>query len=431
MNEYLNYLLSVIFEIIKLEFTVIAVLKTPLKKNIVRWGMAVVIIFLLPLTHSYLDKGIMLLACGITFVYLTLDHSDLIWKYLFSTLLIQLSDNMVRIAEIGLSGKYIDSGKAVSSRLMVESRNLLVYALLCMAIILLLKKYNVSEMMIDLKSYIFLIITGLIILFCLTGSGLILAGEANNRIKSVYAVSTGFLILFVMLMLLFQGYLKDLGERYKNMAVEQKEDYEQRLDFYIEKKDSYDELRNFKHDLNEHISAVKGYLRCGEYIKMERELDKFTEITINIDKMPDCGNVALSALLSHYSFLSEKNNIVFSSVGKIYGEINAEDYELVTIVGNLLKNAFEECLKLKDNRKIETKIYCDDEECMITVSNSTDKDDLIAYKPTVLKTTKKDRTKHGIGMKNIERVLRYNKNISVDMRILDNFFISTVIIKKV
>ena len=164
---------------------------------------------------------------------------------------------------------------------------------------------------------------------------------------------------------------------------------------------------------------------------MERELDKFTEITINIDKMPDCGNVALSALLSHYSFLSEKNNIVFSSVGKIYGEINAEDYELVTIVGNLLKNAFEECLKLKDNREIETKIYCDDEECMITVSNSTDKDDLIAYKPTVLKTTKKDRTKHGIGMKNIERVLRYNKNISVDMRILDKFFISAVIIKKV
>ena len=107
-------------------------------------------------------------------------------------------------------------------------------------------------------------------------------------------------------------------------------------------------------------------------------------------------------------------------MGKFYGNISLSDFDLVTVVGNLLKNAYEECCRLEKNRFIEVKIFCDESEVMIVIANSAENKQIDNL--SMLKTIKQDGNNHGIGLKNIERVLKSNEKTKLEITIKDNVF---------
>ncbi len=420
--SYLILLLHIFLESLKMIVGAVFLMKSETTKKCLRWIIAVALLFSAPLLNKVLHNGDIVFFVGIVEFFLIICSENKFWRYLYAMLLVQLSDNLVKIAEIGITGTYHDSYKNLSDDLYVGIRNLLIFFLLCAIMKAFLKKYKIISLNVDLKSYVLLILFGIMIFFSVTGSGLIIADEANQKIKAAFAVSSGLLLIFVMFMFLFQSYLKEVGDSYKMLAEEQKESFKQQVEFYSEKKKSYDEIRNFRHDIKEHLTAAKGYISTGEYEKLETELDKMSKEAIIVEKLIDCGNTAVSALLTRYKTLSEKENIEFNCVGKIYGNIGLSDFDLVTVVGNLLKNAYEECCRLEKNRFIEVKIFCDESEVMIVIANSTSAENKQIDNLSMLKTLKQDSNDHGIGLKNIERVLKSNEKTKLEITIKDNIF---------
>ena len=94
----------------------------------------------------------------------------------------------------------------------------------------------------------------------------------------------------------------------------------------------------------------------------------------------------------------------------IIGDVTKHDeYDLISLLGNLLDNAIEACAKCTDPTiKLEIKNYKD--YLSITVINST-AEPVLKNNPE-LKTTKKDKELHGIGLSSIQSVVdKYSGDI--------------------
>ena len=74
------------------------------------------------------------------------------------------------------------------------------------------------------------------------------------------------------------------------------------------------------------------------------------------------------------------------------------------ILGNLLDNAIEASSKVENNRTIDIRIKYKNDILFIYVNNSFDGS--IVYEGEKIKTTKKNKENHGIGLNNIEKILK-------------------------
>lgn len=94
------------------------------------------------------------------------------------------------------------------------------------------------------------------------------------------------------------------------------------------------------------------------------------------------------------------------------------DFDICTLFGNILSNAFEATMRLDDhkNMPIIFKMSVIDNFLVVKVTNHTlihKKDD-----PIMFLTSKPDKLNHGFGLKNIDDVIKKYKGIkkiSVDM----------------
>jgi sensor histidine kinase regulating citrate/malate metabolism len=96
--------------------------------------------------------------------------------------------------------------------------------------------------------------------------------------------------------------------------------------------------------------------------------------------------------------LAVKENIEFTVLGKLTGKMPLEMFDITTLMGNILQNAFEAAIKA-DVPKIRVELVEHKEEIFIVVSNSTAK--RINTKTDFFMTSKNDKENHGFGLKNI------------------------------
>lgn len=115
------------------------------------------------------------------------------------------------------------------------------------------------------------------------------------------------------------------------------------------------------------------------------------------------GDDYVDAVLNYYAYICEKEKIVFEIMGKIKAPLNLDMLDITVLLGNSIQNAYE---ATKDIKKafIKIEIVDHEDEIFITVRNSC----ALKQKKegNILITKKKDKNNHGIGMKNIRKVIR-------------------------
>ncbi|GHS87793.1 hypothetical protein AGMMS49957_08270 [Synergistales bacterium] len=100
-----------------------------------------------------------------------------------------------------------------------------------------------------------------------------------------------------------------------------------------------------RHDLRHQLAVVRGYSDAGDWRGLNAFLDKITE-NIKPAPSPLCENFAVSAVAGHYLSAARENGVsleVRLDVPQSAGRVN--DLDLCVIVGNLLENAVEACLR--------------------------------------------------------------------------------------
>ena len=211
--------------------------------------------------------------------------------------------------------------------------------------------------------------------------------------------------LGLFLCIAFSLFLYERQSR-QSAAIREQEQYEQQLKFQLKHLDDLlakqNELRKFKHDIDNQMEGLRGYLQAGDTSGGLHHLDAITDRLKMITPAFNTGNPALDATLSAKKTLAEEQGIHFSTKLNLEENLPIAPEDICTIFGNALDNAIEACQRLDENQQksidislvqLDTVLLC---KIINTAPEQTGND---------LSTSKKDTENHGFGIANLRESL--------------------------
>ena len=211
---------------------------------------------------------------------------------------------------------------------------------------------------------------------------------------AVFFISiTGVLYsIFLTLNLAIKNILSDRQNReLQSFMYMQKQQYDYQLQQSVA-------VRRFKHDLVNHIGVVRELLNEKKTEEAKAYIDTIWNIQDVFDLKIHTGDSFLDIIVNYYLYLSVKENIEFAVRGKLTEKMPLEMFDITTLLGNILQNAFEAAIKA-DVPRIRVELVEHKEEIFVVVSNSVAK--RVNTKADFFMTSKEDKENHGFGLKNI------------------------------
>jgi len=167
----------------------------------------------------------------------------------------------------------------------------------------------------------------------------------------------------------------------------------------------YKTMRGWRHDYHNHIQTMMALVDNPEKIK--DYLIKLNDDLTTVDTVIKTGNVMVDAILNSKLSLIQTHCISVNAKAVVPKDIRISDVDLCTIIGNLLDNAMEACLKqeLESERFVRVYMGVFKKQLYISVQNSVGekiKKDGNHYVSTKLGTG------HGLGLFRVDRVVKKN-----------------------
>lgn len=141
---------------------------------------------------------------------------------------------------------------------------------------------------------------------------------------------------------------------------------------YEEVQNIYHEMRGWKHDYHNHIQTMKAYRKLGENAELDEYLDDLDNDLTRVDTIVKSGNVMVDAILNSKLSLARSRKININAKAAVPKELSISEIDLCVIIGNLLDNAMEACLKLikEEDRIIRVYIDIKRDQLYISVTNT-------------------------------------------------------------
>lgn len=141
---------------------------------------------------------------------------------------------------------------------------------------------------------------------------------------------------------------------------------------YDEVETMYRRMRGWRHDYHNHIQVLKVYMKNQNYEKAEAYLDALAEDLTMVDTMLKTGNVMADAILNSKLALLREKEIAVDATAIVPRDVNISDVDMAVLIGNLLDNAMEACMQIKEKEKRFVRIYIDiiKKQLYISVTNS-------------------------------------------------------------
>lgn len=141
-------------------------------------------------------------------------------------------------------------------------------------------------------------------------------------------------------------------------------------DHYQKMNELRDALRVMRHDYKYHLSAAHQLLRSGNQAEAENYLSGM-EQKLSESELPDfCTNAAINALLVSYAERCSKHHIKYDMKITLPHSLTIPDYDMCIILGNLLENAVEACVKQEDKGTLKMMVSTKGIHLAIMVKNS-------------------------------------------------------------
>lgn len=168
----------------------------------------------------------------------------------------------------------------------------------------------------------------------------------------------------------------------------------------------YQNILSLKHDMNNHLHTISGYMQVGEYAKAQEYAGKIAGEVSKI-KSFHSGNAVVDALIGSKTALAEMNGIRVDVDMAVPPELKIADGDMTVMIGNLYDNAIDANLKFEDINKrfIHIKVLFDGGNLLLMFENAATGEDRPGD-TGVWTTTKADSSMHGFGIKNIDRIVQ-------------------------
>ena len=327
---------------------------------------------------------------------ITLNYGNNYYSRIYITLLIFIFTNMLYITMLAISKPYGDRGMEFYYTVLLFSRFLMIFVYIGF-----IKFKKMLDNLFELqKRSFFIVITPLISLF-------IIYNMASTMQITIWLIVDiiGICIINVIMFYTFEYINTIEAKKREDELIKQQNIYYNRQ--FELMRESNEKLHALRHDLKNHMM----------YIQSRTENDgNITDYKDKLDSMLGKNEYAKSGNLLIDSILNFKINEAvekgFACKLKLIvpDVINIKETDLVILFGNMIDNSIEHCLESEKEIKLAVKyeygiLYIDS-------SNASQKITIVNGK---IITSKSDKDNHGMGLKNIARVVeKYNGEFLIE-----------------
>ena len=316
---------------------------------------------------------IMFAAIPITFVFIYNKMRVRIFNILIITLYITV---LIKISEIVTGLLYIFIHIKPE---LINFADLLVY---CILTVIITKKVKINLDMIFIKEYrkIHIFLLSIIIFILIFYNYLSIYSLLGKEDIPLYYMS---IITISVFFILFSSITYNLvkNTKIKSEVKSENQKLEQHKKYILALEKNNNEIRKFKHDFNNIILGLDGYINNDDFDK--EKLKKYFNSTImnfnnNIElndiviaKLNSIKVNSLKSLITNKVLMAQNNNIdVDINIQSEITDFYTDEMQLSRILGILLDNAIEASLELTDDKKIEVNIIQIDKTTDIQISNT-------------------------------------------------------------
>ncbi len=165
----------------------------------------------------------------------------------------------------------------------------------------------------------------------------------------------------------------------------------------------YRQMRGWRHDYHNHIQAMKAHLALNQTAELSAYLNELDTDLSSVDTVLKTGNVMVDAILNSKLSLALSKKINVNAKATVPKDIRISEVDLCVIIGNLLDNAMEACLKQPEDDKRFIRVYIGllRQQLYIYVSNSVG-GKVIKNGGSYIST--KNFSTHGFGLMRVDKI---------------------------
>lgn len=199
-----------------------------------------------------------------------------------------------------------------------------------------------------------------------------------------------------------------------------------------------DGVRKLKHDYNNIMQALNGYVSTKQYDKLKEHiksvLGECSDInTLSVITPKIFNDPAIYGIVGAKYFTATEQDIKFEfDITTNIAKINFSMPDLSRILGIILDNAIEATTKLEKNRYIKLEMRFDNKKCadVIRVYNTYDTSININTQDIFKKGYSSKEVKSGIGLWEVKKLIDKSKHSQIYASIEKDKFIQNIIIEK-
>lgn len=270
------------------------------------------------------------------------------------------------------------------------------------------------------------------LVFLINGYAIRQMGYPENMMNLTYLLFLIYGLLTIgVTVLSFRG-LQNKEKRRKEEEVKKN-----LLEYTTQVESMYEGLRSFKHDYVNILAAMSGYLEKEDMEGLKKYFNENilpTNEAINresyhLQKLSKIQDPAMKGLISSKLIYAHSMGAdVFVDIVDEVKPIAMRDVDATRVLGIYLDNAIEAALETTQ-KEIKFNIVCDVHSTTIVLMNSFLDKGLAVEKMDQKGATTKGEG-HGIGLSNVNEVLRKYKNICKMTEIKDGYFVQTLIVEE-
>lgn len=216
--------------------------------------------------------------------------------------------------------------------------------------------------------------------------------------KLIVIAEFGIIILNIVSFYMTYSLSKSNAETEKLRMLRQQEEY--RISYAENIKEQYEEIRRMRHDMKQNLAVISTLHKEHKYDEAKEFTGRVSDNLEKIEMVIDVNNDFINAILNSKLLIASEHGIrvICASSSNIDG---IDDIDLCNLLGNILDNAIE-AAKHCPNGYIEVSIRSDENMVLVIVANTIAES--VMKRNKELKSTKKNTTRHGYGIKTIRSI---------------------------
>jgi len=227
-------------------------------------------------------------------------------------------------------------------------------------------------------------------------------------------VSIGLLIANFLMLYLYNLLLHSISQQYEmEMLKTQLQAYANQLNVILQ---GEEKIKALRHDIKHHLNELMLLANKHDVAEIQKYIDEMKSFLHNPNELVASGNMEIDSVLNFMLQKAEKE-LKNVDIKVMLPEKVRHSFDINVLLGNLLENAIEAAGKT-ENKYLSVNIHLKRGILKVKIENSFESSCILREeqqgKDTVLKTTKSFTNQHGIGLKNVKKIVdKYNGTMSI------------------